>query len=82
MKPNDYIRVISVYHKVDMFETKKYFGHFVKRDEFYLYLQMTDKIRKIPLKSIKEIKQATKRKTNIDKTQQLLYNKNKKEQLK
>jgi len=76
MKPNDYIRVISVYHKVDMFETKKYFGHFVKRDELYLYLQMTDKIRKIPLKSIKEIKQATKRKTNIDKTQQLLYNKN------
>lgn len=70
MKTNDYIRVISVYQKVDMFETRKYFGHFVKRDELYLYLQMTDKVRKIPLKSIKEITYATKRKTKLDNTQQ------------
>lgn len=70
MKTNDYIRVISVYQKVDMFETRKYFGHFVKRDELYLYLKMTDKVRKIPLKSIKEITLATKRKTKLDNTQQ------------
>ena len=70
MKTNDYIRVISVYQKVDMFETRKYFGHFVKQDSLYLYLQMTDKVRKIPLKSIKEITYATKRRTKLDNTQQ------------
>lgn len=56
-----YIRVISVRHRKDFFQTIKYFGHFERQDDKYLYLKMIDRTAKIPLKSIKEIQNAKKR---------------------